>query len=222
MDKEELIKKEKLEDKEEKEEVDFRLKGIHILAVSGKLGTGKSYITDNLFSKYLSSKKTIYIGFADHLKVDASITYDVDMERFLYKKDSASRKILQQHGTEHYRNKHGKDIWIKILKKWVEVHISRGYERVIITDARFENEIRWILSVGSKVIKLIAPSRNEDRLIQESNGDKDIYNMNKTHSSENELDLISDKDYSAILCNDYEDKDIMEENFISIVKKHSL
>ena len=209
--------KEKVKKEVKKEELERFGLGIEVLAVSGKLGTGKNYVVENLLEKYLKPKKTIEIAFADHLKVDASITYDVDIKRFLYKKDSESREILQQHGTENYRKKHGKDIWIRILHKWIQIYISRGYKRIIITDARFENEIKWILSMGGKVIKLVSPRRNEARLCEEANGDESIYEKIKNHSSETELDNIDDEEYSGILKNDYDDEDTVEEFFIKLI-----
>ena len=51
-------------------------------------------------------------------------------------------------GTEEGRLKYGEDIWAKTLQMWIRVYKDRGLERVIVTDLRFPNEVKWLKQQG--------------------------------------------------------------------------
>ena len=78
---------------------------------------------------------------------------------------------------------------------WIKVLSSRGVERFIISDVRFENEIKWIHSLNGKIIKINAPERYKQRLLNETNGNEEQILNIMNHPSEINIDNINDYDY---------------------------
>lgn len=167
---------------------------VQIFAFSGKLGSGKDYIS-NITKSMLSDRNDIItLSLADHLKIDVIGKDNVEFEKVFYEKDSETRKLLQKRGTEEGRNVYGHDVWVKILLSWIKLFISRGADKFIIPDVRFKNEID-ILTLFCKMndicltlIRITSPKRNLQRLEKESNGDPKIFEQISTHVSETELD----------------------------------
>ena len=108
----------------------------------------------------------------------------IEYNKFFIKKDTETRKKLQEIGTEFGRNKYGEDIWIKIVYNWIKVYVSRGIKRFIITDVRFENEVNFIKQLNGIIIRVYAPDRNIIKLRQESNNNQDIIDKLQKHPSE--------------------------------------
>ena len=82
----------------------------------------------------------------------------------------------------------------------MRVYYERGIERFIITDLRFKNELEFVKKLNGKVIKVVAPTRQLNNLI---NQNKNILN----HRSETELkdfnfEFRIDNDYNENLDND--------------------
>jgi hypothetical protein len=172
-----------------------------LIAVSGKLGTGKDYVTNNILVPLLqnmnSKLKYCKMALADQIKINlvsraqAMGKTEPTIEQCLSgHKSSNLRKLLQQEGTEHGRDIYGESIWINTIENTIRVRQFRGdnLDVVIITDARFPDEVRWIERKGGIVIRLNAPKRNNERLIHESGGDPEIMNAIANHSSETALD----------------------------------
>lgn len=87
------------------------------------------------------------------------------------------------------------------MHNWIKVLSSRGVERFIISDVRFENEIEWIKSLGGIIIKIEAPERYKKRLINETNGDEEKMKEIMNHYSEINIDII--KNYDILIHNDF-------------------
>lgn len=168
------------------------------------MGVGKDYIANNIIIPFLkaSNKQCIQLSFADQLKVNSMIKYDLTYENTYVKKTDRTRRLLQHEGTENGRKILGDDIWIQYLDKWYEIYNNRGVEFCVIPDVRYKNEYDYIKSKNGIIIKVVAPSRNETRLNNESNGDSQIYKNIKNHSSETEMDNIDDDYYDIIIKND--------------------
>ena len=165
-----------------------KMKQYEIIGIIGHQGVGKNYIAEKILPNILEKKNTLCVAFADHFKITAISKYNADPKKVFGQKDFTTRKLLQRLGTEEGRNVFGKDIWIKHLETWMDTYASRGIERFIITDLRFQNEIEWVKSIGSTIIKINAPDRYHDRLLQESCGDIKRYNDIKNHPSEKDID----------------------------------
>jgi len=190
---------------------------MEVYGFSGKMGSGKNYVSEKMFIPKLNSinpKKTLVMAFADHFKIDACAKFNIDYNRIFVKKDDESRRMLQLAGTEEGRMKFGEDIWIKTLYAWMKVYADRGIERFIICDVRFPNEVELVKKLNGKVIRINAPKRNIDAVTRESGGNQDKFNSILNHSSEVALDNYDGFDY--IILNDYGDN--AEEQIDKIIK----
>ncbi len=175
------------------------------IAISGKMGTGKDYIINNIFKPYIEDelKKTcLIISFADMIKINLMVHHNKSLEELYQDKFSHKtpeiRQLLQEEGTEKGRNIYGDDIWIKYLYNWGLLHKSRGIDFILIPDLRFKNEYNFLNNLGAIIFRINAPKRNEIRLRKESSNDEE-YQKIKNHISEIDLDSI---EFENIINND--------------------
>jgi phosphomevalonate kinase len=170
------------------------------IGISGKMGSGKDYIIENYLKPYIETKlnkKCLILSFADMIKINLMVHNNIQLNELYGKKTNTIRKLLQIQGTEKGRNVFGEDIWIKYVKSFAELHMSRGIDIILIPDVRFINEYNFIKNNGI-VIRIEAPNRNEKRLQEESTNIEE-YNKIKNHISENEL---NDFNFDIIINND--------------------
>lgn len=169
-----------------------------LIAVSGKLGTGKDYITENMILPIISSTVS-RMAFADHIKVNvasqaqaqASQAPQFTLEQCLLGAKSAElRGRLQTAGTAEGRDIYGPDIWVITLENWIRLRQvrDRGPDVVLVTDCRFENEANWIIKHGGLLVRIESHRRNAVALHRESGGDPEIMASISTHISETALD----------------------------------
>ena len=172
------------------------------IGISGKMGTGKDYITNNIIKPYIENelKKTCLImSFADMIKINLMVHHNKSLEELYFgSKTPETRQLLQEEGTEKGRNLYGEDIWIKYLYNWGLLHINRGIDIILIPDVRFKNEYNFLQSINAIIFRINAPNRNEIRLRKES-GNEEEYNKIKNHISETDLDDI---EFKNIINND--------------------
>jgi hypothetical protein len=64
------------------------------------------------------------------------------------------RYILQHFGTDLFRKHFHQDIWVKIVENKIKQLTNNGIN-IVITDCRFENEIKLITKYGGNIIKVI-------------------------------------------------------------------
>ncbi len=166
------------------------------IGISGKMGVGKDYIVNNYLSNLY--EKNIIISFADMIKINLMVHNNIKLNELYGNKTPEIRQLLQYEGTENGRNKYGEDIWIKYIKSWGELYLSRGYKYIIITDVRFKNEYEFIKNNNGIIIRIEAPNRNEQRLRNESSNEEE-YNKIKNHKSEIDLDNLN---FDIIINND--------------------
>lgn len=137
-----------------------------IIAVCGFPGVGKDTLADILVEKFGYTK----ISFAGIVKDIVSIIFDWD-RKMLEGSTVESRKwreeidpwwskrlnlpmlsprwILQQIGTNVFRDNFHQDIWIAALERKI-----KNFTGVVITDLRFDNEINTIRDLGGLIIHL--------------------------------------------------------------------
>lgn len=174
-----------------------------LIGISGKIGVGKDYVTSNVVIPILKDSTYLQLAFADQIKINVMSKMNVSYEDVYYKKTQESRQLLQQEGSI-CRND-DPDIWIKYFKNWANVHMKRGVQHILISDCRYKNEFDYIKKNGGIVIKVVAPDRNNDRLIQEASSsgvfDDENFNKIKSHQSECDLDGLSDDNFDIVIDN---------------------
>lgn len=181
---------------------------IEVIAISGKQGSGKNFIGEQVLHKMLSEKPTLFCSFADHFKVDAIVKDGLDREKVFGRKDEFTRVTLQRRGTEEGRDKYGENIWVDLLYEWMLLHQSRGTKRIFVLDVRFSNEIEFVKQIGGTVIRINSPKRTWDTVLKEADGDEEKALKITLHPSETSLDDYTEFDY--IIDNDYDDDAITQ------------
>lgn len=177
-----------------------------IIGVTGKLGSGKDYITNNVVIPVLEKIGYRYLqcAFADQIKVNVMTKNNVSYEDVYENKTPESRRMLQIEGTEVGRSSN-KDIWVNYLDNWINIHNKRGVSVFVLSDVRFKNEYEFVKKNGGLVLKVVAPQRNETRLLQESQGDINLYEKISKHASECDLDDYQNNKYDMVILNDTTD-----------------
>lgn len=168
---------------------------IEIFGFIGNMGSGKNYVAEKLFLPNLSLKPSLVIAFADHFKLTAVCFQKLDYNKVFGEKDETTRKRLQELGTEFGRDKYGDNIWCDVLYNTMRMYSERGIARFIITDVRFENEVKFIKELGGVIIKIEAPDRTLLRLQKESNNDEEKIKELSNHRSETFIKDFKDYDY---------------------------
>lgn len=139
---------------------------VFIIALSGKMGVGKDHIMSNYIVP-LISQPCSHMAFADQIKINLASRLDLPIEQCLASEKSTDlRRALQDEGTRLGRESVHPDIWIRTLENWIRLRLMRdGQPNVIlITDCRFTNEAEWVLKNNGLLIRINAPTRNQQRL----------------------------------------------------------
>lgn len=83
--------------------------------------------------------------------------------------DDEIRRLLQVLGTEVGRQAISDDIWLRTGIDGVRARIDEGYNTIVVTDVRFDNEARAIRELGGKIIEITRPDLpDEDRHASEA------------------------------------------------------
>ncbi len=160
-----------------------------LLGISGKLGVGKNYITENYLVpkliEHLSNQHVQYVpyffSFGTQVKVElySRDTGDyLNYNNLFNKKTKYSRTSLQQYATENGRDKYRKDMWIRAIDMWIGVqmsnlevvnkHLVRKIVPIfVVEDVRFENEYEYIKSNSGILVLVESGYRNFERILQE-------------------------------------------------------
>jgi hypothetical protein len=137
-----------------------------LISISGLIGSGKDTAADRLVTKHGYQR----VSFAKPLKDIASTLFGWD--RTMLEggtPDARSRRemvddwwsekldlevtpryMLQLLGTEVMRNTLHNDIWVLAAERWLT--LQEDDARIVITDARFFNELSMIKSLGGKAL----------------------------------------------------------------------
>jgi hypothetical protein len=192
-----------------------------LIGLSGKLGSGKNYIAENIIAPYFKDTYNILIiGFGDQVKNelyarDESLTYNLLYDN----KTFESRKKLQEYATEHGRDKYNQDMWIRGLDMQIETFCRRSPKEplIIICDVRFINEADYISKGNGLLIRIESKERTEIRYLKEANNNEINYNNISNHISETNLDTY---DFVNIINNDYQSNIELTNKFIHIFQKY--
>jgi hypothetical protein len=193
------------------------------LGVSGKLGVGKNYITENyivpkIITKFSNSKRQIvpyFFSFGSSVKVEMfsrDLSNILNYHNLFIEKTSETRNMIQEYATENGRDVYREDMWIRSVNLWtiiqnlnlevINKHLDRKLVPLfVIEDVRFPNEYEYIRMLDGLLVYIDAPGRNMKRLYDESTS------TSRTHISENGLGHL---DFDLRLNNDPEYKDVIE------------
>lgn len=137
-----------------------------IIAICGFQGSGKDTLANILIEKH----GYIKLSFAGAVKDVASVVFSWDRKMLegdtkesrewreqvdpwwsekLGIPNLTPRYILQQFGTDLFRNHFHKDIWIACVERKL-----MNYDKVVITDCRFPNEVKIMKKYGAKIIHI--------------------------------------------------------------------
>ena len=197
-----------------------------IIGLVGLIGSGKNSAAEYLIAAYNFKQES----FASSLKDTLSCIFGWDRSKLegiseldrtwrdqidiwwaqrLNIPDLTPRKMLQQIGTDLFRNHFHNDIWVASL----ENKLQKYSENIVITDCRFPNEIEAIRKLGGIIVRVkrgIEPEWFNDALYLNQNPDtkyrdflQDRLDRNNIHSSEiawigTEFDYILENDKSLV------------------------
>lgn len=150
-----------------------------IIVLSGKSGSGKSKVAE-IFNMIYKEKniKSISIAYAYYLKEYAKNIIGWDLNE-----QNKPRTFLQELGVDLIKNKIDDNMLINRIIEDVKVY-SYFYDSIIISDARFKNEIDDIKNTFSRVIS-----------IHITGGNNRLSEKEKNHITETSLDDYNNYDY---------------------------
>lgn len=147
------------------------------IILTGKAQSGKNE-TATIIKEYYekNNKKTIIISYAKYLK-----DYIKEITNWDGLEETKPRKLLQQLGVELIKNKIDENLLINRIKQDIEVY-SYFFDVIIVSDARFINEIESIKDKNTIVLNILGKDNN---LTEEE----------KKHITETALDNYKKYDY---------------------------
>jgi hypothetical protein len=130
-----------------------------IIGIIGAIGSGKDTVADYLVKHH----GFIRLSFAGKVKDVAHIVFGWDRELLegLTKESRAWREVvdpyweisprvaLQRIGTEMFRTYIHPDTWVKAVIRTIQATPELNY---VITDCRFENEVKALKDLGGKIL----------------------------------------------------------------------
>lgn len=192
---------------------------ITLIGITGFKGSGKDTVGDYLCEKYGFTK----LSFASALKLackeifsftDDQLYGEEDKEKIDEYWKHSPREILQKVGTELFREKlpeicdHIKnDVWIRSVdRKMSMLHKTNPskYNKFVITDVRFDNEVNFIKNMGGKVFR-----------VNRFDFDATDENLSKLHASERSIpriDVHKDIENKSTLNDLYKNVDVLLHN----------
>jgi hypothetical protein len=164
---------------------------MYILGISGKCGVGKNYLTENYIIpkiiEYHSNPTTIivpyFFSFGSFVKTELysrDSTDTLTYSNLFSEKTKETRIMLQEYATENGRDVYRKDMWIRAVDLWIQIH-KRNLEIInrrlkvkleplfVIEDVRFENEYSYIKDYKGILVLIEAPKRHLNKLKYENN-----------------------------------------------------
>jgi hypothetical protein len=143
---------------------------MRLFTLSGCKRSGKDTCFEIMRTEWESKGYTVAkFAFADALREVCAIVFGYTDEHFqddLYKEsfpspvlgsDWTPRLALQFVGTELFRAQVDVDVWVRVGIQRVRALMSQ-FDVVVVTDARFENELRALKELGSLIVFVARPS----------------------------------------------------------------
>lgn len=192
-----------------------------ILGVSGKRGVGKNFLTENYIIPEIIKNLNnnfryivpYFFSFGSFVKSELysrDNTDTLNYNNLFIDKTSQTRFIIQNYATENGRETFRKDMWIRCVDIWINIHLDslktvNQYLKTkieplfVIEDVRFENEYEYIKEKEGFLILVESPKRNLERILNETENMNQ--NIKHTHLSEKGLEYL---DFDVKINNDPE------------------
>ncbi len=176
-----------------------------IIGFSGKIGSGKNYISEHIIFDFLKKKglNVSILAFADYLKISCHVEKNIPYDKLFRQKDTESRQALQNVGAD--KRKIDPEFFIRALDCQLRMLFDRRTDVILVCDIRHKNEMQYILNTefSTIIIRVDAPKRTHNKVMEECKGCKVEYEKIVSHTSETDLD----NSYSAfnhVINNDVE------------------
>lgn len=146
-----------------------------IIGIHGFKGSGKDTVATYIARQYGFTQ----IAFADKVKESICGMFDITLEQieewknndeyhvsitgperaYDFKSRVTFRQFIQRFATEGVREVFGYDFWIQFV---IDTYKGSFPQNFVVSDARFENELKAILGEGGKNLHVIRPSATSD------------------------------------------------------------
>ena len=151
-----------------------------LIGISGVARSGKDTLANYLQKKLCKQKyPVIKVSFASAVKADLDpfLKEKLNISAFTEKNSEKEliRPLLVCYATDVCRNKISKEFWIDKIKERVLSSIGSNVI-VIIPDVRYDNELKWIKSLGGYIIH-VERSGIKAANFEEKSNDPIIKNM---------------------------------------------
>jgi len=187
-----------------------------IIGLSGKAGSGKDTVAQYWVDKEFGHNRIKTMSFADPLKAGAMAMFGLSLAQVHNpnRKEIVDdfwgmtpRYILQKLGTEVMRDQFGQNIWIKAVRRKIEL-TPCSFSIVVITDVRFKNEAEAIKEWGGFLVR-----------VERRSAIPPLGSANPDHPSETDLDDWKGG-WDGLIKNDGDFIDLKEmaEGNLSIIK----
>ncbi len=179
-----------------------------IIGLTGPAGVGKDTVADILVRKHNFDKIALADPVKDGICAMFRISKDILNNREFKEKphpslcDRTPRYVMQMLGTEWGRMLIADDVWTRIahqsIKYIEEAVLGLGTKGVVITDIRFENEVKWFRSISNNLWHI--------------HRDDNSYQISTNHISEKGIERLPQ---DALIVNNY-DKYTLE-NYVDVL-----
>lgn len=152
-----------------------------IYVISGKARHGKDTIALDLKEIYeAKGLKVINLAYGSYIK-----EYAKRISNWDGLEETKPRELLQELGTEVIRKKIDKDFFVRRICEDIKVY-SYYFDIIIISDARFPNELEWPKKMFDNVINIRVIRNGYDSILSEKE---------QKHLTEVALDEYNNYDY---------------------------
>lgn len=146
---------------------------IQIIALTGRAGSGKSTVAQQLVSEH----EFVLVKFAEPLKwmLQSIGLGHAEIEGNLKEEDmpllslKTPRYAMQTLGQEWGRDIMGKDFWVNIWLDRVKNLIAQGFHQIVVDDCRYQNEEQAVRDMGGSIWRVERP-HSKDSLLTELHG----------------------------------------------------
>lgn len=125
---------------------------MRVVGMCGKARSGKNYLAEQV----LVPDDYLPLALAGPMKSELAAEEVIPAEEAIGQVDKSprTRRILQLWGTELGRERYYEDYWCVRMEWWISHFLNAGFERFVITDIRFPNEVDWVKSMGGIVVRV--------------------------------------------------------------------